>query len=299
MQVIYTGLQCICRMSKKLLRKIKKFVNKQNTLIFIEVLFTTLCQKHNLTIINPPEFINVVFNQSYNTVYDINSNKFYHTIKNILHHCLLHRPKRKMIYVIIDLNILINNIYMEINTKILVIYVLHEMTYLADKFFNNAIFKDENVHFLVVCNKLSLKLNLPSYVEVINRENIGHDFGAWSQGLLTHTEYDYYICVNSSADGPYMPLNYTKKWTDIYIDGLKENNIKLFGSTINCCIHKWTSQYEYLHGPHVQSYIFSMSNDTMKYLSSEGIFSLTEFISDKIKVIFLKEILLSKKILDK
>ena len=42
-----------------------------------------------------------------------------------------------------------------------------------------------------------------------------------------------------------------------------------------------------------------MDKDTMKYLSNEGIFSLTKFVSDKIEVVFLKEILMSKKILDK
>lgn len=178
--------------------------------------------------------------------------------------------------------------------KTLVIYVLHEMTPLVDKFFKSSIFEDSEVQFLVVCNNISLQLNLPSYVEVIKRKNIGHDFGAWSQGLLTHKDYDYYICVNSSVDGPYC----NNKWTDIYINGLNDN-VKLFGSTINCCTGQWTKQFPYWSGPHVQSYIFSMNKETLEYLSSEGIFSLTNYISDKIQVVFLKEILMSKKILDK
>ena len=176
--------------------------------------------------------------------------------------------------------------------KTLVVYVLHEITPLVNKFFNTSIFEDDNVHFIVVCN-ISLQLKLPSYVKIIYRENVGYDFGAWSVALLTH-EYDYYICVNSSVDGPYCK----GKWTDVYINGLK-GDVKLFGSTINCCTGPWTKQFPYWSGPHVQSYIFSMDKDTMKYLSNEGIFSLTKFISDKIEVVFLKEILMSKKILDK
>ena len=78
--------------------------------------------------------------------------------------------------------------------KTLVVYVLHEITPLVNKFFNTSIFEDDNVHFIVVCN-ISLQLKLPSYVKIIYRENVGYDFGAWSVALLTH-EYDYYICVN-------------------------------------------------------------------------------------------------------
>jgi len=172
---------------------------------------------------------------------------------------------------------------------------MHEMTPLVNKFFNEAIFQDSQVDFIVVCNS-SIQLFLPSYVKIIYRENKGHEFGAWSDVLLTHTNYDYYICVNSTVDGPYLPSD-KGKWTDIYIDGLK-GDIKLFGSTINGCTGQWIQQFPYYNGPHVQSYIFSMSNETMKYLSNEGIFSLT-YISDKIKILFLKEIRMSKKILDK
>ena len=183
--------------------------------------------------------------------------------------------------------------------KTLVVYVFHEMTYLVDKFFNNAIFKDADVDFLVVCNNISLRLYLPDYVKVIHRENRGYDFGAWSHGMLTNPDYDYYICVNSSVDGPYLPVGFKGKWTDIYIDGLK--HVELFGSTINCCTGPWTKQFPYWSGPHVQSYIFSLSKDTLIYLSREGIFSLNidEMTSDKIEVVFLKEIGMSKKIMDR
>jgi hypothetical protein len=42
-----------------------------------------------------------------------------------------------------------------------------------------------------------------------------------------------------------------------------------------------------------------MTHDTLTYLSKEGIFSLTEYTTDKIQTVFEKEIGLSKKILDK
>lgn len=53
------GLQCICRMSTPLLRRIDDFVKAKQSLVFIEVLFPTLAQQNGLTIANPHEFANV------------------------------------------------------------------------------------------------------------------------------------------------------------------------------------------------------------------------------------------------
>ena len=177
----------------------------------------------------------------------------------------------------------------------LVVYVLHEYTSLVKNFITKAIFKDDLVDFVIVVNNPSLTFHVPKYVSVVYRENKGHDFGAWSEGLLKRKkDYDYYICVNSTAEGPFT----NEKWTDIYTRGLT-NEIKLFGSTINCCTGPWCKQFPYWSGPHVQTYIYSMAHETLLYLSAEGIFSLTEYTNDKIQTVFFKEIGLSKKILDK
>jgi len=177
---------------------------------------------------------------------------------------------------------------------ILVVYVFHEYTKLVNNFIERAIFKDDNVDFVFVCNNPTIRVYVPDYVSIVYRENKGHDFGAWSEGLLKRKkDYDYYICVNSTVDGPF----YNGNWTDVYINGLK-NNVKLFGSTVNCCIGPWCKQFPYWSGPHIQTYIFSMTHEALEYLSSEGIFSLTKYTSNKIETVFEKEIGMSKKILD-
>jgi hypothetical protein len=176
----------------------------------------------------------------------------------------------------------------------LVVYVLYDYTTFVKKFINKIV-KDDNVDFVIVCNNMSLTFKVPSYVSLIYRENKGHDFGGWSEGLLKRKkDYDYYICLNSTVDGPYTK----EKWTDIYTKGLT-NDIRLFGSSINCCTGEWCKSYpQYWSGPHVQTYIFSMTHETLLYLSAEGIFSLTEYTTDKIETVFNKEIGMSKKILD-
>ena len=120
-------------------------------------------------------------------------------------------------------------------SKLLVLYVFHIYNDRVAYFIKNAIFKDENVDFLLICNSTSIKFDFPNYVKIIFRENKGCDFGGWSDGLLTndlYKDYDNFIFVNSSVKGPYLDSNYKGKWTDKYINGLK-NNVKLFGTTIN------------------------------------------------------------------
>jgi len=192
------------------------------------------------------------------------------------------------------------------NAKTLVIYVFHTLNQNVEHFFNNAIFKDDSIDFLIVCNSISLKLSLPisikDYVKVLQRENIGYDFGGWSDGLLTnqlYKDYDSFIFVNSSVKGPFIPSYYKEKWTSIYLNGLSDT-VKLFGSTINCCLS--------VHGPkaidpvsesHIQSYIFSMKRDTLDYLIEEGIFTQKRYITNFIELIIDREFKMSRLIINK
>ena len=185
--------------------------------------------------------------------------------------------------------------------KTLVIYVFHVINKNVLHFIQNALFDDESVTFLFICNT-QIQISLPSYVKIMNRPNVGYDFGGWSHGLLTdnlYQQYDNFIFVNSSALGPFIPSYYTNKWTDIYINGLKDN-IKLFGSTINCSAS--------VYGPiiidpvkdsHVQSYIFSMNKETLTYLIECGIFSIDHYSNDFNSLVIQREIKMSRLIIEK
>jgi hypothetical protein len=169
--------------------------------------------------------------------------------------------------------------------KTLVLYVFHEYNERVKSFIEKAIFKDDNIDFMIICNNLYYKIeNLPDYVIYKNRNNIGFDFGGWSHGLITndfYKNYDNYICINSSAIGPYLPENYTGKWTDFFINGLKDN-VKLFGSSINKDFH-----------PHVQTFIFSLDKETLEYLIKHKIFSLTNHCDTLWNTVLNKEVSMS------
>jgi hypothetical protein len=178
-------------------------------------------------------------------------------------------------------------------TKTLVLYAFHTLNNRVKYFLSNCIFNDTDIDFIIISNDKNNLINVPDYVKTLYRDNIGFDFGGWSDALLTdnlYENYDKFIFVNSSAVGPFIPSYYKGKWTDIYIDGL-QNNIKLFGSTINTC-------GDPLNKSHVQSYIFSMDKVTLQYLINCEIFSTTNYAKTLSDAVFTKEVLMSRKIIE-
>ena len=182
-------------------------------------------------------------------------------------------------------------------SKVLVLYVFHIYNDRVEQFLKNCIFEDENVDFIIIINNKNYKnykIYVNENVKILIRDNIGLDFGGWSDALLTdnlYEKYDNFIFVNSSVIGPFLPSDFTGKWTDIYINGLQNNNIKLFGSTINAMNGR-------VNDAHVQSYIFSMDKPTLKYLIDCKIFSMTNYATNMYEAIFKKEVEMSRKIIE-
>tara|TARA_B000000475_G_scaffold259075_1_gene241682 strand:+ start:788 stop:1510 length:723 start_codon:yes stop_codon:yes gene_type:complete len=174
--------------------------------------------------------------------------------------------------------------------KTLVLYVFYDYNNRTKHFINKGIFQDENVDFVVISNNKNINFTVPFYVKKIIRDNIGYDFGGWSDALLKdnlYQNYENFIFVNNSVIGPF--LNCNMKWTDIYINGLTDD-VKLFGSTINTCKNP-------IEFAHVQSYIFAMNQTTLRYLIKCEIFSLEKYARTKNDAIKQKEILMSRYII--
>ena len=184
--------------------------------------------------------------------------------------------------------------------KTAVLYVFHELNDRVQYFVRNCIFESPDVDFYVIANNPNLKFELSSYIKTMTRNNIGFDFGAWSECLAKndmYKNYENFIFVNSSAIGPFLPVHFSGRWTDIYINGLKDN-VKLFGSTINAT----GDSRGVLHSPkdiaHIQSYIFSADREAVEYLIKCKIFDNTTHISNFRDTISQKEIQMSRKIIE-
>lgn len=183
--------------------------------------------------------------------------------------------------------------------KLLVSYVFHIYNNRVKYFFDRCIYESDKVDFLIICNDKNINFEdkLPSYsnITVLKRDNLGMDFGGWSDGILIndlYKKYEHFIFCNSSIIGPFLKPDFQGKWTDIFIDGLSKNNCKLFGSTIN------TLKIPHVFS-HIQSYVFSMNLETLEYLIEEEIFTTRKYCHSLTEAIISKEILMSRKILDK
>lgn len=175
--------------------------------------------------------------------------------------------------------------------KVLVLYCFHDYNDRVKNFIKDAIFYDNKVDFLIISNNHT-PIEVPDYVKLLQRDNKGFDFGAWSYGLFKdqlYKKYTHFIFVNSSVSGPYLPSTYKGKWTDIYLNGLT-SNIKLFGSTINTIDDPLTKS-------HVQSYIFSMTKSTLEFLIKEEIFTL-KYVHKFDDAVCRKEVPMSRKIIE-
>lgn len=181
--------------------------------------------------------------------------------------------------------------------KTLVLYVFHEYNKRVNYFINNALFQDETVDWIFICNNKKIDFVVPEYVKILKRDNIGFDFGGWSDALLTndlYKNYDNFIFANSSIMGPFIHNDYKGKWTDIYLNRLTDD-IKLFGSTINTCINTCIIKYKTpKEMSHVQSYIFAMNFQTLEYLIHKNIFTMNSYCKTLKAAIETKEVKMSQ-----
>ena len=180
--------------------------------------------------------------------------------------------------------------------NVLVLYVFHQYNERVKYFIENNIFEDKNVKFMIICNDkyFNIPNYIPSHVTIIKRENVGYDFGGWSEGLLKNNNYknfDYFLFINSYVMGPYLNKDEKRNYVDIYLDGLK-NNVKLFGSTIN------TIENPIIRS-HIQSYIFSTDKEGLEHLINAKIFSLNNHAKTFQNAIDHKEVKMSREILNK
>ncbi|AYV83509.1 MAG: hypothetical protein Hyperionvirus7_80 [Hyperionvirus sp.] len=193
-----------------------------------------------------------------------------------------------------------------INRKILILYALHEITENFLFFCRKGYIENDNYHFIFIINNLNLHINFlrAKNVQVINRENKGYDFAGWTHALFLqdgetkkylYENYDYFIFMNSTLKGPFLPLWFSKKenmeWPDLFIDKITDD-VKLVGTTINLY-----NAYEKKYSPHVQSMLLATDKIGLKIGIDKGIFDLNNIITDKIQLINKKEIGFSKVIL--
>ena len=205
--------------------------------------------------------------------------------------------------------------------KILVIYAYYEKDEIyknnLEFFLKKGIYdNDDKCDYIIVVNgESSVRMPHNMYrpnVKVLYRENTHHDFGAYDFALksLSKEEYQsyiYYLFLNTSVRGPFMP-QYTKlvpqiKWYEPFINLIK-NDTKLVGTTINILNspHSEHSQiFERMTGfkrphTHLQSMMFAMDRECLEFLINKHLFDSTNY-NNMTEFIALKEIMMSQLVL--
>ena len=187
----------------------------------------------------------------------------------------------------------------------------------------------------VVISNGPITIKIPERVKLLTRENTGADFGAWNHGLRflkglekgtekgiekglekgleKEVKYDYYFFINRSVRGPFLPKYHKGNWLDAFLELFNPNvldvNVHLVGTTI--CVmhskHEFTSYVQKLAQTygiskkppyiHVQSMFFGMTQESLDYIWSRGLFSYSG--KTLIDTVLNQEIILSTLILDK
>ncbi len=182
---------------------------------------------------------------------------------------------------IVFLIIMRNNLQHQHKPKLACIYAYYEKSSVYKEnlqYFIRHGLDAPNMDYYIVING-ECTVSIPPNVTVIQRENKGYDFGAWSHALALYPmdEYDYVFFLNTSVRGPYR-----KDWTTPFLRRFT-GATKIVGTSINI------SHTDAKVSPHVQSMFFCLDRESLRFLKEQGFFdassvegkSFWEVISDK------------------
>lgn len=170
--------------------------------------------------------------------------------------------------------------------RTVVLYTFHQLNAQVAYFLKYGI--NEHNKYVFIINNPNLEFTFPN-VDIIKRENKGYDFGAWSDVIENYLDYEYFIFLNSSIVGPLLPDYYTDNWTDIFTSNINDQ-IKLFGSTINCYTQPKTES-------HVQSFIFCTDKIGLNILRNTHILTKQRYPKNFWECIMDREIRMSREII--
>ena len=118
-------------------------------------------------------------------------------------------------------------------------------------------------------------------------ENEGYDFGGYSYSInvINKDNFDYYIFLNDTVIGPFIPRYNSKYLWHLNFISLISDEVKLVGPTINYGKYNGVSK-------HVQSMAFATDNVGLKLLINANILNLEnniEVYKNKGKLFFIQE----------
>jgi len=160
--------------------------------------------------------------------------------------------------------------------------------------------------YVIAANRPSFELPIAPNLNYIFTPNHNRDYGGYSvalNGEIRIDRYEYFVFVNSSVRGPYLPAYTLRSWFEILVDQLVDD-VGLAGSTINILspAYPYTAEFKQRHGgeppfSHVQSTVFAICRDRLLELMNSGLFEAGREALQKTHVITDYELLISQKLI--
>lgn len=189
--------------------------------------------------------------------------------------------------------------------RILVLYAYYEKDEIYKSnllFFLKNGLCDDCDYIFIINGQNSVDIPKQFNIKIIYRENKDYDFGAYNDGLkqTNINDYKYFIFLNTSVRGPFIPKYVSIKWYRPFINLLKDD-VKLVGTTINILnisssthsqIFELKTGFKRPH-THVQTQFFAVDKECLQFLLYKKLFEpvlhqdMTEFIA-------LKEIMMTQ-----
>jgi len=159
-------------------------------------------------------------------------------------------------------------------TAIIYSYFETDQTIFNMEFYSkHGIMNSETEFYIIVISGYLCTVTLPNYpnLVILKRDNIGFDLGAHNYALKWLDEnklsFQYYIFMDSSVIGPFLPTYYPKSlhWSNIFTSKIT-NNVKLVGTTISCVPIIDTKN----GGPKINGYCFATDYIGLNILKHSG-----------------------------
>jgi len=160
----------------------------------------------------------------------------------------------------------------------LITYVYYETpkSIINLKFFlKNGIVNENNVNYnFIIKNKCSVEIPDYDNINIIKTNNEGYDFGGYSDSLfnIDIKKYKYFIFLNDTVRGPFLPRYVSKNNWYKYFTSLIDDKTKLVGSSINY-LDTAGGMRQIKYDPHIQSMAFSTDNIGIDILIKNNIFN--------------------------
>ncbi len=161
--------------------------------------------------------------------------------------------------------------------------------------------------FCILAGPCTIELPALERVSYLHTENKNWDYGGYAMALQQHvdsTAYDYFVFINSSVRGPFLPPGSHENWLDRFFQ-YADADVGIIGSTI-AILGKDSIDAQYFQArypnalppyAHVQSTAYMLSAKAMQILQAHGFYERSQ-VMHKADVICHYEIRMSQLLIE-